>query len=74
MDRIRAARPDYTRKPRNTNRKKASGAKKGDPGEGKDDTVAGNKPSQAPDEVAVTAEGDILVGSGDDGRRWWEKW
>lgn len=79
MDRIRAARPDYTRKSRNANRKKTSGAKRREPGEGKDDMAAGGKkPSQAPalqsHRLAITPEGDLLVGIGDDERGWWEKW
>ncbi|SPO07058.1 uncharacterized protein DNG_09752 [Cephalotrichum gorgonifer] len=81
FEEIQAARPDYTRKSRNANRKTKSGAQNGEPssGEGKDDTVAGGEePSQAPalqpHPLAITSGGDILVGGGDDERRWWEKW
>lgn len=77
MDRIRAARPDYTRKSRKG--KKSSGAKGLESGEGEGDVEGGKKPSQAtarpPHRAGVTSEGDILNGpSGGDERRWWEKW
>ena len=77
---MRAARPDYTRKSRNSNRKKKSGIKGQEPDEGKDDIEAGEETlSQAPapqsHQLELTSEGHILVGSGGgDERRWWEKW
>jgi hypothetical protein len=80
IGRIRAARPDYTRKPRTANKKTTLGAKGQQAGEDEDNKGATAKePSQVliqqSHRLAITPEGDLLVGSGgDDERRWWEKW
>ena len=80
LDRIRAARPDYTRKPRTANKKTTLGAKGQEASEDEENQVATAKePSQVPvpqsHQIAITPEGHMLVGSGGgDERRWWEKW
>lgn len=80
MGRIRAARPDYTRKTRNANKMKTSVDKRLEAGEWEHNKVASEKelsqvPIPQPHQVAITSAGGLLVGSGgDDERRWWEKW
>lgn len=82
LARMRAARPDYTRKPRKT--KKDMTNIEGNDGNvrGEDEGAMADSSSQAntkkfgpADGLVITSDGNFLSGPpGEDERRWWEKW